>query len=273
MEIEFVKTCPTQNMTILVKSPVARSSQLEAANLLMAYESVFAEQVGFIERSENPSAWGRLQMAGGEFCANAAMSLAAYLAGKERGPITVPLEVSGTDGMVKCVVQKGAGDIYLASLDMPSPEEISPMTLPARGAEMTLIAVRLKGITHVIVPAGALGKDWRAVAEGLVDEWVSRIDSPAFGIVFFDEETCRMDPLVCVKDSGSIVWERGCGSGTAAVGAYRAYIARRGLSTDVSQPGGVIRAEAEYLDDSGGVITGLRVTGAVKIVAEGTAYI
>ncbi|MDR1510773.1 MAG: hypothetical protein LBS53_14195 [Synergistaceae bacterium] len=273
MEVEFVKTSPTQNMTILVKSFVGRAAQLEAANLLMSYESVYAEQVGFIERPENPSAWARLQMAGGEFCANAAMSLAAYLARRKRGALAVPLEVSGTDGLLECSVRAKDENIYLASLTLPPPEEIAPMTLPVGGADRTLFAVRLPGITHIIVPAGEFGEDWRAAAEGLAGKWASRIDSPAFGIVFFDEKTCRMDPLVCVKDSGSAVWERGCGSGSAAVAAYRAYTSGHGLAEDISQPGGVITAEAGYFSDSGGSVAGLRVTGTVKIAAEGVAYI
>jgi diaminopimelate epimerase len=273
MEIEFVKTSPTQNMTILVKTPVGRSSQVETANSLMSYESVYAEQVGFIEKPDNPSAWARLRMAGGEFCANAAMSLAAYLARRNRGEIAVPLEVSGSDGLVECFVRPQEENAYLATLAMPPPEWMGPVTLPVRGEETTLSAVRLPGITHVIVPAGAFGGNWRAAAEDLAGEWASRIDSPAFGIVFFDEKTCRMDPLVCVKDVESAVWERGCGSGSAAVGAYMACSAGRGLSIDVSQPGGLITVEAECLGASGGSVTRLLVTGTVKIAAEGIAYI
>jgi diaminopimelate epimerase len=257
-------------MTILVKSPVGRSCQLETANLLMSYESVHAEQVGFIERPENLSALARLQMAGGEFCANAAMSLAVYLSRQNTDPTTVPLEVSGAGGVVECAVRKRDERVYLAALTMPPPEWIGPVTLPIFGEDRALAAVRLPGITHVIVPAGALGEKSRAAAETSLEDWASRIDSPAFGIVFFDEKTCRIDPLVYVKDGGSAVWERGCGSGSAAVGAYRAYSAGRTLSTGVSQPGGVISVEAEYL---GGTVTGLRVTGTVKIAAEGIAYI
>jgi diaminopimelate epimerase len=270
MEIEFVKTCPTQNMTVLVKNLVGRANQLETANLLMSYENVYAEQVGFIERPENSSAWARLQMAGGEFCANAAMSLAAYLARSKGGALTVSLEVSGADGLVECAVRAKEENAYLAALTIPPPEWIGPITLPVHGEETTLIAVRLPGITHVIVPAGAFGGNWRDAAEDSVEKWSPRIDSPAFGIVFFDEITCRIDPLIYVKGLGSTVWERGCASGSAAAGAYRAYTAGRGIAIDVSQPGGVITAEAEY---SGGAVTGLRVAGTVKIVAEGTAYI
>jgi diaminopimelate epimerase len=276
MEIEFVKTSPTQNMTILVKSFVERPAQSETANLLMSYGSVYAEQVGFIERAENPLARGRLQMAGGEFCANAAMSLAVYLSREEDGPISVPLEISGSDGPIECLVRRNGENTYLASLTMSPPETIGTIALPFHGDNVTLSAIRLRGITHIVVPAGEFGNELRAAAEETALEWASEIDSPAFGIVFFDEKTCCIAPLIYVKDGGSMVWERGCGSASAAIGAYRACIAQRCLSTDVSQPGGVIRAEAEYSPASGaagGAVTGLRITGTVKIVAEGTAYI
>ena len=40
MEIEFIKTSPTQNMTVLVKTPVPREKQLALAERLIAYDSV-----------------------------------------------------------------------------------------------------------------------------------------------------------------------------------------------------------------------------------------
>ena len=80
MEIKFVKINPTQNMTILVESPISRKDQPTIASQLMNYDSVFAEQVGFIEAPLfYPDSWARIQMMGGEFCGNATLSLAALL--------------------------------------------------------------------------------------------------------------------------------------------------------------------------------------------------
>ncbi len=67
-----------------------------------------------------------------------------------------------------------------------------------------------------------------------------------------------------------MIWERGCGSGTAAVGAYLAWKNRKAVSVELQQPGGKMRAEAGYQD---GVIPALYIAGHVSIVAEGIAFL
>ena len=68
MEVKFIKASPTENMTLLIETPVAREKQLAVAERLIAYGSVYAEQAGYIEEAENPAAEKRLQMMAGEFC-------------------------------------------------------------------------------------------------------------------------------------------------------------------------------------------------------------
>ncbi len=67
-----------------------------------------------------------------------------------------------------------------------------------------------------------------------------------------------------------MIWERGCGSGTAAVGAYLAWKNRKAVSVELQQPGGKMRAEAGYQD---GEIPALYIAGHVSIVAEGIAFL
>ena len=50
-----------------------------------------------------------------------------------------------------------------------------------------------------------------------------------------------MKPLVLVREAGTLVWETACGSGSTAVGAWRARRAGRDLETEVRQPGGTLR--------------------------------
>ena len=65
MEVKFIKASPTENMTLLIETPVAREKQLAVAERLIAYGSVYAEQAGYIEEAENPAAEKRLQMMAG----------------------------------------------------------------------------------------------------------------------------------------------------------------------------------------------------------------
>ena len=60
MEVKFIKASPTENMTLLIETPVAREKQLAVAERLIAYGSVYAEQAGYIEEAENPAAEKRL---------------------------------------------------------------------------------------------------------------------------------------------------------------------------------------------------------------------
>ena len=76
MELRFVKMNPTQNMTILVETPVERALQPELARRLMSEDSVCAEQVGYIEPASMPGAAARLRRVRG-VCAGGAGAAAA----------------------------------------------------------------------------------------------------------------------------------------------------------------------------------------------------
>ena len=78
-----------------------------------------------------------------------------------------------------------------------------------------------------------------------------------------------LEPLVCVKNA-SLVWERGCGSGTTALGAALAAKKQNSLSLGLKQPGGVMHIDANWKD---GCLHSLTLTVHVKIVAAGTAYL
>ena len=267
MKLRFVKVNPAQNMTILVTSPVPRASQPEIAARLMAYGSVFAEQVGFVEPPTIDGACARLQMMGGEFCGNASMSLAAMLAWQGAladGASTVyPLEVSGTNGIVRCTVTRD-GEIFRAEAEMPLPKSIEPVQLEA---DLRVPVVRFDGIAHAIVPETALTK---TQAERKLFAWNRTIPTDAFGILLTDDALTRIRPLVGVRATDTRVWERGCASGTAALGAYAALQSGRDMKLRVNQPGGVIGVSARVKGDA---LTELTISTDVRIVADGEAYI
>ena len=64
----------------------------------------------------------------------------------------------------------------------------------------------------------------------------------AVGLLQWDRRKGFMMPLVYVRKSGTMVWETGCGSGSAAVGAREAIHRGEGRSeVVVRQPGGIIQ--------------------------------
>ena len=266
MKLKFAKMNPTENMTAIVLSPVARQDQPAVAAKLMAENSVCVEQVGFLEKAILPGAIDRLQMMGGEFCGNATMSLAAlraYEEGLAEGQEKIyPLEISGAAKVLDCRIACRENG-YVGSVDMPVPESIGEAELEPG---LFLPVVRFPGIAHVIVKEDRMDP---AAAKAVIPRWCRQLRSDALGILLTNQDLNRIRPLVYVRETDSSVWERGCGSGTAALGAYLASEAGRDVQASVSQPGGVISVKAKW----DGSVTGIEITGRVQIAAIGEAFI
>ena len=271
MELKFIKTSPTENMTLLIETPVPREQHLEIAEKLIAYGSVYAEQAGYIEEPENPLAEKRLQMMAGEFCGNASLSLAAVVAekkGLKAGEETeIILEVSGADSLVNCHMKKEENG-WSGRVAMPLPKAIEYKKLQLEGETYELVEVIFEGISHIIVPVSLWGENAVKKAELAAKEWAEHMPA-AFGILLFDEEKGECQPLVSVQGV-SLIWERGCGSGTSAIGAYLAMKEGRSLSVSLKQPGGIMGVEVSF---ENGKVASLHITGKVSIVAKGTAYL
>ena len=271
MELKFIKTSPTENMTLLIETPVPREQHLEVAEKLISYGSVYAEQAGYIEEPENPAAEKRLQMMAGEFCGNASLSLAAVLAEKRNLVIgeetEVILEVSGADSLVCCQMKKEETG-YSGRVAMPLPKAIEYKKFTLNGEMFELPVVVFEGISHIIAPVSLWGEKGAEKAELAAKEWAGEMPA-AFGILLFDEESSTLRPLVSVQGV-TLIWERGCGSGTSAIGCYLAEREGKSLSISLKQPGGIMGVEVSV---ENGKIISLHITGKVSIVAKGTAYI
>ena len=268
MKLRFFKFDPTGNTTILITSPVPRADQPRIAELLMAHENLCAEQVGFLEEPSLPGARARLQMAGGEFCGNASMSMAALLA--IRGDMTrgteevFPLEVSGADGIVPCRILRRSDTTFTGTVGMPLPTSITEVALPdGRRAPL----VRFRGIAHMLIPEDALTP---SEAERLIPSLCDELNMEALGLLAVHPEPLYLKPLVYVRATRSAVWESGCGSGSAALSAYAAHRSQRDVSLEIEQPGGTIAARAAY---DGGAIRKIEIRGNVRLAAQGEAYI
>ena len=271
MELKFIKTSPTENMTLLIETPVPREQHLEVGEKLIAYGSVYAEQAGYIEEPENPAAEKRLQMMAGEFCGNASLSLAAVVA-EEKGlkvgeEAEIILEISGADSLVNCCMKKEEKG-WFGRVAMPLPKALEYKKFHLEDETYELAEVIFEGISHIIVPVSLWGDSAVGKAELAAKVWAEHMPA-AFGILLFDEEKGECQPLVSIQGA-TLIWERGCGSGTSAVGAYLAMKAGKSCSVGLKQPGGIMGAEV-FMEN--GKITSLYITGKVSIVAKGTAYL
>ena len=262
MVLRYTVIDPTKNITLLVTTPVRRELQPQTAAWLLRREKD-AEQVGFLESSDTAPA--RLQMMGGEFCGNATMGLGAWLCRRDHlakfETHDFALEISGASHLVPCsVTQVNYG--YLATVDLPLPEKMEQRTFPTAAGELTLTVVFLPGICHIIAPAGTVARE---DAEELLRRWSVDLPGEAVGLILLDEERTAIDPLVYVKPTDTAVWERGCGSGSAAVACY--LTAKRGANQCLSirQQGGTIAAVTAW---DGQRVTALHITGSVALLEE-----
>jgi len=258
-DIRYVLLDPTGNLTCLVLDPVGKDEEAALTKGLLS----LCEQVAYLEPPVRPESIAGIRLMGGEFCGNAAMAAAAWLArdraaeGKE---LSLLLDVSGACGPVLCKVRK-KGDGYEGTVLMPGVPEFSRVTY----CGIEFARARMEGIVHLIYEGESLAPD---EAEGLLRTIAGQEPDDAVGLLQWNRDKRYMVPLVYVRGSGSMVWEHGCGSGSAAIGAYEALrlqdrpAALTGMvRTEVVQPGGTIQAVAETAGKS---VISVSITGKVR---------
>ncbi len=269
MMIEYWKVDPTGNITLIVETPVPRESQSRIAAELLRRDND-AEQVGFLEAPEKSGARLRLQMMGGEFCGNAAISAAAIITcclEPDGGSVReLFLDVSGAPDIVPVKISAGPGGCS-GTVSMPLPESISGFDFRLGNDTCTLPLVRFPGICHCIVSGGGLSRE---TAQRCIADWCRQLDAEALGLMFCDEAAGSLEPLVYVASTDTAVWESSCASGTAAAAAYLACARGGDVSISLSEPCGVLSAEAEL---RGGKVGSLKLTGKAVILGKHMAEI
>ncbi len=258
----YVTLDPTGNLTCLVLDPAEPGDETTLVRELLKQ----CEQVAFLEPPNRPEAAAGIRLMGGEFCGNAAMAAAVWLIRdemEEGAEKTLLLEVSGAADPVFCTIRKTA-DGFEGTVCMPGIPEIDTEML----CGIPFSVVRMEGIVHLICESRTFEPE---EAEQLLLRLAEQLPDEAVGLIQWNRTEWYMRPLVYVRGSGSLVWEHGCGSGSAAVGVVEAL--RNGAkqtTVSVNQPGGTIRATAETED---GKILAVSITGRVRIGEENNIVI
>ena len=276
----YVKVNPAENMTIFVLDKVNRSEQPEMADKLMNYNSVCGEQVGFVESPETVEGKRknviRLQMMGGEFCGNAARSFAACMAffhdssaKKIKKRYFIDFEMSGADGLISCEVRRTEREnVFYSKVQLPIPRKMEKckFSIENKNREIDAKKIELCGITHFIVDAGEIenNKDLFSTVKRYMDG--EKYD--AFGIMYYNLRECFLKPLVYVKATDSLLWEKSCASGTAAL-AVSLTDNEGEHNYAVKQPGGILEVSTLSKNNEIKVLT---LSGPVEIVSKGVFY-
>ncbi len=191
-----------------------------------------AEQAGFLVPDEN-----HFEMAGGEFCGNAARSAAILISEIQKKP-HVSFTMSGYSGTVSAKVKKKSDTGYFVECVFPGlSTDLKDITL-SNGQVATV--VDLGGIVHVIIEASFPSKteDYESAHRDITKE-LNFDERSAVGVVWINriDGAVKMHPVVWVKDVDTFFYEQSCGSGTIAVSKVT------GISSIIQPTGKKIEAE------------------------------
>ena len=253
MMIRYIPADPAGNLTAIVFSPVAAQDRAKIAAEMMARCPEGFEQVGFADETSLTGDLPTLCMMGGEFCGNATRAYGMYIAQQKGGLSSVRLRVSGCDHAVTAQVDLKSGT---ARAEMPCPRSVKRVTV--NGHEGTL--VDLTGIAHFVVEGVEPSEGFFRAAESIFSG-IAGLD--ACGVIFLDAEKRSMTPLVKVIETGSLVWEGSCGSGSVACAvAQSERMENGGFSCEYRQPAGTVRASVER---QGGNVIAASIGGEVTL--------
>jgi hypothetical protein len=186
--LDIVIADPAGNVTVFVlgAEDFDAEERVMAAKLLLADSELGAEQAGFVKPPPAGGGLWRLDMAGGEFCGNAARSLGLFAARKMglTGKHTLNVEVSGAPLPVAVDVDCDTGD---AAAMIEPPDSVRPILFDGKPLEV----YRFDGIVHIIAEDITPDKGvFFRIKEAF--EAVHKNPSGALGVMFFDTAKNKM---------------------------------------------------------------------------------
>ena len=126
--------------------------------------------------------------------------------------------------------------------------------------------VGFEGVCHIIVEDAPKRQEF---VNEVIAEAEKILDCDAYGIMFLEGE--KMTPVVYVRETGSMVWESSCGSGSMGAAVYLSREKDNGTYVyELHQPGGMIEATVEK---KGGKTVQCKMGGPVEISEEMTVEI
>ena len=249
-KIHYHKLNPGGNITALVSETIPRDIYSPLAKMIMKSDPEI-EQVGYIEKPQSANVAFRLQMMGGEFCANAARC-AAFFWTQEKPQSPVKFEVSGTDHMVSAEINRNKVCVILPADFFKQIYGNNPIT------------VDLEGIRHVIHDKN----NYQGLTPPDFSIYKEQCPYGALGILFIktNHDIIDLDPYVWVRDTETYIHETGCGSGSIAVAVSIYKSDKKRKEFQIRQPSKKIYHVA--ISEMNGKLKDIKFFGAVEYVKE-----
>ena len=184
--------------------------QNQSAALLRMYEEYGAEQVGYLRPSKS-----RLDMAGGEFCANATC-VAAVMLSEYTNKTRVKFTVSGFQSEVIAKIRKVATNAYGVDIELKNMR----YTIQQESWNQSRVTiVDFGGIVHMLIEGTmpTSEKIYRDLLQSLLTKFKLELRD-AVGLIWYrlSDGVVDIDPLVWVRAVESCFYESSCGSGSIA---------------------------------------------------------
>ena len=256
-EIKYKVLNPGGNKTALISGSEYTDNQKKLINKVIMEKNPQVEQVGFLSNKIN-----RLEMAGGEFCINAARcAIWEYLGGKQG---EIHLTVSGTNKMIlgkvlndkKVEIQldigKNINDLYEIKNDF---------TCIKIDGILIAILDEEKSKTYIQKLKENEEKTKNELKQLMITELDS--DEKAIGIILLEKISgkIKINPIVWVKEINTVFYETACGSGSLGTAIYN-YLKNKDKKIELIQPSGYsINIE---LEENGKYIEKAIISGIVE---------
>ena len=207
------------NPTLLVKTPVKRDQQPQLAKKLLQ-KNPSAEQAGFIERANSPKAVCRLQMAGGEFCGNAARALGILLYKGDSLKENFIIESSGFRRTLVLTVKRNKFKKYLYSSCSGKLKFYKNIYALEKFGNRRFSFVKLQGITQILIPGKYYKQnlDFLSYFQYLYKQRL--LSEKAAGLIFYfkiQSDKYKIIPVVYVRALETVFVETSCVSGSLAL--------------------------------------------------------
>ena len=226
---KYVKFSPSGNTTLFLIADAAHMASVRVLKDAMGPEGVAAEQAGVADCRAS-----RLEMAGGEFCANACRAMGALLdmeasPSETRAERYYEMTISGYSGVVRLAVKGKCPDWHVCA------------KFKADGARFQLDGAlfEMPGISHKLVKKEEWPDDTEIPALADAHFPVIKRNNPAFGVAWWRKNGKKYEilPYVRVPSANTAMVEGSCGSATMALAMLLAAQGETG-PFHVSQPSG-----------------------------------